>query len=425
MSNGVDYPLEETIHFLFTTRAFATGIPTTLAGTPVLSIYEDESVTQITAGVSVGADHDSVTGLNLGTVVATAANGYESGKSYHLVITTGTVSSVSVVGEVVGHFTINRAAALRPATIGRTLVVDAAGLADANTVKLGPSGSGTAQTANDNGADLATITGPNGVTLATAQGNYAPAVAGDDMGIDAGGVDAIWDEASGDHVGAGSVGLVITSTLGDTAELQGDWVDGGRLDLILDAVLADTNELQSDDVPGLIAALNDPTAAAVADAVWDEAVAGHVAGGSFGATDAAILADTNELQADWANAGRLDAILDARASQTTADAIETDTQDIQSRLPAALVNSRMDASVDGTGMEAGAVTNILTTQMTEAYAANGVAPTLAQAQFAIHQMLQQFGIAGTSLTVRKLDNTTTAFVVTLDDGTSPTDAKRV
>jgi len=32
---------------------------------------------------------------------------------------------------------------------------------------------------------------------------------------------------------------------------------------------------------------------------------------------AAILADTNELQTDWANGGRLDLILDARASQTT------------------------------------------------------------------------------------------------------------
>jgi len=36
---------------------------------------------------------------------------------------------------------------------------------------------------------------------------------------------------------------------------------------------------------------------------------------------AAIVADTNELQTDWANGGRLDVILDARASQATADAI--------------------------------------------------------------------------------------------------------
>ena len=41
----------------------------------------------------------------------------------------------------------------------------------------------TAQTANDNGADLSTLTGTDGAILATAQGNYAPAVAGDLMGL--------------------------------------------------------------------------------------------------------------------------------------------------------------------------------------------------------------------------------------------------
>jgi len=54
-----------------------------------------------------------------------------------------------------------------------------------------------------------------------------------------------------------------------------------------------------------------PTVGAIADAVWDEAVAGHVSAGTFGATDAAILADTNELQTDWANGGRLDLLIDA------------------------------------------------------------------------------------------------------------------
>ncbi len=38
---------------------------------------------------------------------------------------------------------------------------------------------------------------------------------------------------------------------------------------------------------------------------------------------AAILADTNELQTDWANGGRLDNILDARASQTSVDTVDT------------------------------------------------------------------------------------------------------
>lgn len=38
---------------------------------------------------------------------------------------------------------------------------------------------------------------------------------------------------------------------------------------------------------------------------------------------AAILADTNELQTDWVNGGRLDLILDARASQTSVDTVDT------------------------------------------------------------------------------------------------------
>ncbi len=107
----MDYTLEDTIYLMFTTRAFSTGIPGTLGGTPVVSAYENDSVTQITAGITLGADHDSVTGLNLLTVVATAANGFESGKDYNLVITTGTVDSVSVIGEVIGTFSIGRSAA--------------------------------------------------------------------------------------------------------------------------------------------------------------------------------------------------------------------------------------------------------------------------------------------------------------------------
>ena len=50
--------------------------------------------------------------LHLLTVVATGANGYENGKDYALVITTGTVGGVSVVGEVVAEFSIGGGAGL-------------------------------------------------------------------------------------------------------------------------------------------------------------------------------------------------------------------------------------------------------------------------------------------------------------------------
>lgn len=93
------------VYFKFTTRSFTTGAPTTLAGSPVLSIYKDNSTTQSTAGVTLTVDFDAVTGLNHVTV-DTSADGtfYSNGGHFEGVITTGTVGGVSVVGEVVGSF---------------------------------------------------------------------------------------------------------------------------------------------------------------------------------------------------------------------------------------------------------------------------------------------------------------------------------
>jgi hypothetical protein len=64
-----------------------------------------------------------------------------------------------------------------PATSGRSMVVDAAGLVDANTVKVGPTGSGTAQTARDIGASVllssGTGTGQLDITSGVAKANLA------------------------------------------------------------------------------------------------------------------------------------------------------------------------------------------------------------------------------------------------------------
>jgi hypothetical protein len=144
-----DYALASTVYIWFTTRAFSTGVPTVLAGSPVLSVVEQANATPITSGVSVSVDFASVVGLNQATIVATTANGYEVGKDYALYISTGTVGGVSVVGEVVGHFSIEKQSALRPATDGRELVVDASGIADANVVEVtGITVTGTGTTAD-------------------------------------------------------------------------------------------------------------------------------------------------------------------------------------------------------------------------------------------------------------------------------------
>jgi hypothetical protein len=114
---------------------------------------------------------------------------------------------------------------------------------------------------------------------------------------------------------------------------------------------------------------------------------------------------------------------------TTLDGLDTaqDTQHstTQGRLPAALVGGRMDATIDATGMEAGAIDAILTRQMTESYAANGAAPTVAEALFAIHQKLMARQYAGLTSPVLKLDGVTEAFQGTMDDAVSPTEDIRV
>ena len=105
-----DITLEDTFDLKFTTRRFTTGVPFALAS-GTISAYPGNSVTQITAGITLSADFDGVTGLNNVRVVATAANGYAASTDYALVITAGTVDSVSVVGEVIGEFSIGRSAA--------------------------------------------------------------------------------------------------------------------------------------------------------------------------------------------------------------------------------------------------------------------------------------------------------------------------
>ena len=71
-----------------------------------------------------------------------------------LISAKSSTSNIVVIGAPARIATLPTTGILAPATLGRTLVVDAAGLADANAVKLGPSGAGTALTAHDIGAGV-------------------------------------------------------------------------------------------------------------------------------------------------------------------------------------------------------------------------------------------------------------------------------
>jgi hypothetical protein len=79
---------------------------------------------------------------------------------------------------------------------------------------------------------------------------------------------------------------------------------------------------------------------AIADAVTDEALSGHTTAGTVGKAISDIDTATGT---------------DIPATITT---LQADTDDIQTRLPAALVNSRMDCTMDATGFEDAAVDKV-------------------------------------------------------------------
>jgi hypothetical protein len=101
-----DIAEDATINFKFTTKNVS-DVPTTLAGTPVVSVYKDNATaTESTAGVTLTVDFDSITGLNNVAIDTSADAFYATGSDYMAVVTTGTVNSVSYVGTVIAEFSI-------------------------------------------------------------------------------------------------------------------------------------------------------------------------------------------------------------------------------------------------------------------------------------------------------------------------------
>jgi hypothetical protein len=304
-------------------------------------------------------------------------------------------------------------------------------------------------------------------------------------------------DGDGYNIGGGSV--VAASVTGAVGSVTGNV--GGIAGTITTLDALDTaQDSQHSTTQSAISGLNDPTTAAIADAVWLEAIADHsgtsgstaealnaagAAGdpwttalpGAYGAGSAGYIVGNNldaaaSTLATAAALATVDANVDAilvdtgttlpatlttiegkiDTVDTVADAILVDTG---TTLPATLTTiegkvDTIDGIVDaividtaeigaaGAGLTAitdaitalndptaaAIATAVLTTQMTESYAADGVAPTLAQAVFLIQQGLLERAVSGTTETIKKLDKSTTAATYSLDDPDAPTSKTR-
>ena len=194
--------------FYFTTRD--RGVPTTLAGSPAVSVYKANSVTQSIAGITLDVDFDGVTGLNH-VRVDTTADGtfYANGNDFSCILTAGTISGVSVVGVVTEDFSLAHRSGIW-AVATRTLTafdasfktgyaLSSAGVQaiwDALTAALTTAGSIGKLLVDNINATISSRLATSGYTAPPTVGAVA---------------DQVWEEAIADHSG----------TVGSTAEALG------------------------------------------------------------------------------------------------------------------------------------------------------------------------------------------------------------
>ena len=262
---------------------------------------------------------------------------------------------------------------------------------------------GTAQTANDNGADI------NAILLDTAE-----------IGAAGAGLTALATQASVDVIDANVDQIetaVITNAVGAdisadiaTAQTDLDTITGAD-----GAALASTQQ----------SITFQPITITAGDAIPNVTFAGtgtedgisFERAGSGDMYDAVIMAQLN---------AEMDTALtdyDA-ATGTELAATEAKIDIIDTNVDAVLVDTGTTIPAQITALNDISVADVLTTQMTEAYAADGTAPTLAEAIFLINSVLNEFSITGTTITSYKLDGTTVASTHTLDSATVPTSRTR-
>jgi len=247
---------DATLRFKFNTRRFSTGAPYTLAGTPSLAVYAENSDTQITAGITLTVDYDSVTGLNNVVIDLSASASYAAGKKYEVVIEAGTVDSVSVVGAVVYEFYLHASGGLESLITRALLALPAAAADAAGGLPISDAG-GLDLDASEAKQDqiIALIGTPTDTNIATDIANLqATADALPSQADITGGAYAISTNASGmvrivDGTGTGEIDTLSgTVLLRAATQTQIDDIltdTGTTLQAELDGIQADTEDIQS------------------------------------------------------------------------------------------------------------------------------------------------------------------------------------
>lgn len=200
----------------------------------------------------------------------------------------------------------------------------------------------------------------------------------------------------------------------DLTHIAGSAVSTSTAQLGVNAVQAGGTAWGSGAITAASIAADAITAAKIADGAIDAA------------TFAANAINAAKLDPDVAtelNAAVLAILGTPAGASISADiaAIEAQTDDIGAAgagLTAVPWNAAWDAEVQSEVQDA------LDAVLADSVPADGSRPSLAQAAYMIVQFLTERAVSGTTVTVKKVDGTTTLMTFTLDDATSPTSITR-
>lgn len=376
----------------------STGAPTTLAGTPVISNYVGNNTTQLTAGITLTVDFDGVTGLHNCRVVATSGNGYATATDNQLVITTGTVNAVSAVGYVIAEYSIEARVVNVTFWNGTVVATPAtAGIPDVNVKNAGNVAWNSGAIAD---ASFATTAGLLSALGVVDQGT-AQSATGTTLVLRAAAAFAD-SELNGATIlivsataGAGQR-RVINSYVGSTDTATVDTWTTTPTGTIVYKIFATP--------PGSVT--TPPSVNAT-----------QILGTAISTPATAGILDVNVKNMNNV-AGTPITTIKAVQGLTTADTITA--LGANTITAAAIAADAIGASELAADAVTEIVTGVLTTAMTEAYSTDGGTKTLAQALYELSARLGEFSISGTTLTVKKVDGTTSAMTFTLNDGTLPT-----
>lgn len=158
-------------------------------------------------------------------------------------------------------------------------------------------------------------------------------------------------------------------------------------------------------VGSVVGAVGSVTAAVTVGTInADVITAASIAAGAIGASEAPLLANLDVAVSTRLATAGYTAPLDAAGTRTAIG----------------LAAANLDTQLDALPTAAEIVAAQLTTAITEAYRANGAAPTLAQFMSEVLAHLGEMDITGTTKTINKLDHATAAATFTLNDATAPT-----